>query len=74
MIDLFKLTIAAARDKLRNKEITAAELTESCIGAVKASDALNAYCVKTPELAREQANKADSMLAKETPLTCVEFL
>lgn len=64
MTDLFKLTIAEARDKLRNKEITAAELTESCIGAVKASDALNAYCVKTPELAREQANKADAMLAK----------
>ena len=62
-MELSKLTIADARDKLRAKEITAVELTESCIGAVDGGDALNAYCAKTPEIAREQAANADAMLA-----------
>lgn len=62
-MELSKLTIADARDKLRAKEITAVELTESCISAVAGADALNAYSVKTPEIAREQAAKADAMLA-----------
>jgi Asp-tRNA(Asn)/Glu-tRNA(Gln) amidotransferase A subunit family amidase len=62
MTDLHKITIAEARTKLRKKEITSVELTESCISAVEESKALNAYCVKTPELAREQAKKADKLL------------
>ena len=64
MTDLYKFTIAEARSKLRNREITSLELTESCINAVEGSDALNAYCLKTPDLAREQAKKADELLAK----------
>jgi len=64
MTDLHKITIAEARTKLRKKEITSVELTESCISAVEESKALNAYCVKTPELAREQAKKADELLSK----------
>ena len=51
MTDLYKFTIAEARSKLRNREITSLELTESCINAVEGSDALNAYCLKTPDLA-----------------------
>ena len=70
-MELSKLTIADARDKLRAKEITAVELTESCIGAVDGGDALNAYCAKTPEIAREQAANADAMLAKgDAPDMC----
>ena len=64
MTDLHKITIAEARSRLRKKEITSVELTEACISAVEGSDALNAYCVKTPELAREQAKKADGLLLK----------
>ena len=71
MTDLSKLTIADARDKLRAKEISAVELTESYIAAVAGSDALNAYSVKTPEIAREQAVNADAMLAKgDAPDMC----
>ena len=43
MTDLHKITIAEARTKLRKKEITSVELTESCISAVEESKALNAY-------------------------------
>ena len=64
MTDLNKITIAEARSRLRKKEITSVELTEACISAVEGSEALNAYCVKTPELAREQAKKADELLLK----------
>jgi aspartyl-tRNA(Asn)/glutamyl-tRNA(Gln) amidotransferase subunit A len=64
MTDLHKITIAEARSRLRKKEITSVELTEACISAVEGSEALNAYCVKTPELAREQAKKADELLLK----------
>ena len=48
MSELNTLTIADARDKLRTKEISAVELTKACNTAVAASDALNAYSVKTP--------------------------
>ncbi len=63
MTDLNSLTIADARDKLRAKEISAVELTEACNVAVAASDALNAYSTKTPELALEQATAADARIA-----------
>lgn len=63
MSGLNSLTIADARDKLRSKEISAVELTEACNAAVAGSDALNAYSVKTPELALEQAKAADARLA-----------
>ena len=63
MSDLSKLTIAAARDKMRAKEITSVELTQSCLDAVNAADALNAYCAKTPEIALEQAAAADVRIA-----------
>ena len=63
MTELNTLTIADARDKLRAKEISAVELTEACNEAVAASDALNAYSTKTPDLALEQAGAADARIA-----------
>ena len=63
MTDLNNLTLADARDKLRAKEISAIELATACNAAVEASDALNAYCLKTPELALEQAAAADARIA-----------
>ncbi len=56
-------TIAVARDALRKGEITAVDLTMSCLTAIDAGDGLNAFVHKTPELALEQARAADARLA-----------
>lgn len=60
MTELNKLTIAAARDALRKGEVTSVELTQACLSAIDAADALNAYVHKTPEIAMEQAKAADA--------------
>jgi aspartyl-tRNA(Asn)/glutamyl-tRNA(Gln) amidotransferase subunit A len=71
MSDLNKLTITDARDMLRAKEISAVELTEACLSAVEAGDALNAYSAKTPDIALEQARAADARLANgDAPAMC----
>ena len=71
MTDLNKLTIAEARDRLRAREITAVELTDACLGAIDAADALNAYVHKTPEIARSMAAAADARLAAgDAPAMC----
>lgn len=62
MTELTKLTIAEARDLLKKSELTSRELTEAHINAVDAADALNAYIVKTPELALEMADRADTKI------------
>ena len=56
-------TIAAARDALRAGEISAVDLTMSCLTAIDAGDALNAFVHKTPEIALAQARAADARLA-----------
>ena len=58
MTDLTKMTVAAARDALRAGEVTSAELTEACLTAIDAADALGAFVHKTPEIARERAAAA----------------
>ncbi len=64
-------TIAAARDALRKGEISAVDLTMSCLTAIDAGDGLNAFVHKTPELALEQARAADARLkAGEAPAMC----
>jgi aspartyl-tRNA(Asn)/glutamyl-tRNA(Gln) amidotransferase subunit A len=57
-------TIAAARDALRKREITAVDLTMACLTAIDAADGLNAFVHKTPEIALDQARAADARLAK----------
>ncbi len=71
MSELTKLTIADARDKLAAKEITAVELTQSCLDAIEAADALGAFVHKTPEVALDQAKAADARIASGTaaPMT-----
>src|SRR5687767_9208872 len=65
MSDLTTLTLAAARDALKAKDITAHELTEAHIAAMEAANtALQAYVVQTPELALEMAKASDARLAK----------
>jgi aspartyl-tRNA(Asn)/glutamyl-tRNA(Gln) amidotransferase subunit A len=64
-------TIAAARDALRKGEISALDLTMSCLTAIDAGDALNAFVHKTPEIALEQARAADARLkGGEAPAMC----
>ena len=64
MSELTALTLAQARDRLRKKEITAAELTEAHIGAVEAARALNAFVQETPDHARAMARASDARLAR----------
>ena len=71
MTELNKLTLADARDKLRAKEVTSVELTQSCIDAIEKADVLNAYAHKTPEIALEQAKAADARIAEgDAPAMC----
>ena len=65
MANLNSLTISEARDKLKSKEISSLELTNSCLSAIDAADSLGAFVHKTPELAIEQAKRADERLKKE---------
>ena len=72
MSDLSKLTIAEARDALRKGDVTAVELTRSCLTEIDAADRLNAFVHKTPEIALQQANAADERLKgrEEAPAMC----
>ena len=71
MGDLNKLTIGAARDKLRARDITSVELTQACLGAIEGASALNAFVLNTPEIALERAAAADQRLAKDdAPAMC----
>ncbi len=71
MSDLNKLGLAEARDLLRAGETTSVELTESCLTAIDAAGALNAFVHKTPELALERAKAADTRIqAGDAPSMC----
>ena len=58
-----RLTVAAARDALRRRELSAVDLTMACLTAMDAGDGLNAFAHKTPEIALAQARAADARLA-----------
>jgi aspartyl-tRNA(Asn)/glutamyl-tRNA(Gln) amidotransferase subunit A len=64
MSDPTSLTLAEARDLLRAKKISAAELTEAHIAAVEKARVLNAYILETPDKARAMAKASDAKLAK----------
>ena len=71
MSDLTKLTIAQARDALRRGETTSIALTEACLSAIDAADALGAFVHKTPEIALERAAAADQRIkAGDAPDMC----
>ena len=63
MSELTSLTLAAARDALRGKDISASELTEAHLAAIDAAGALNAFVLATPEQARSMAEAADARIA-----------
>ncbi len=64
MGELNKLTISEARDRLRSKEISSVELTNSCLAEIDMADPLGAFVHKTPELALAQAENADELLSQ----------
>ncbi len=65
MTDLTRLTIAEAREGLKNKDYTSSELTEAFLTNIEAANgALNAYVAVTADKAREMAKASDEKLAK----------
>jgi aspartyl-tRNA(Asn)/glutamyl-tRNA(Gln) amidotransferase subunit A len=62
MSDLTHLTLAQARDGLRAKSFSAAELAEAHLAGIERARALNAYVLETPEAARTMAAAADARL------------
>ena len=64
MGELNKLTISEARDRLRSKEISSVELTNSCLAEIDMADPLGAFVHKTPEIALLQAENADERLSQ----------
>jgi aspartyl-tRNA(Asn)/glutamyl-tRNA(Gln) amidotransferase subunit A len=63
MTELTALTLADARDGLRRREFSAAELADAHLAAMENARALNAYVLETPDRARTMAAAADARLA-----------
>ncbi len=63
MSDLNTLSIHEARTRLDNGEITAVELAEDCLNAVRGASSLNAIVRINEERAIEDAKRADQALA-----------
>jgi len=64
MTELTALTLAQARDGLRNKKFSAIELAEAHLDAMAHARALNAFVKETPERARTMAAASDTRLVK----------
>jgi aspartyl-tRNA(Asn)/glutamyl-tRNA(Gln) amidotransferase subunit A len=64
MTEPTSLSLAQARDLLRAKKLSAAELTDAHIAAIERARALNAYVLETPDKARCMAKASDAKLAK----------
>jgi aspartyl-tRNA(Asn)/glutamyl-tRNA(Gln) amidotransferase subunit A len=64
MSDLTRLTLADARDGLRRKSFTAAELADAHLHAMRQARALNAFVLETPEQAQAMARDADARIAR----------
>ena len=64
MTDLISQTLAAARDGLRAKQFSSAELTAAHLDAMARARSLNAFITETPDKARAMAAAADERLAQ----------
>ncbi|MFN0093331.1 MAG: amidase family protein, partial [Dehalococcoidia bacterium] len=72
MNEPWRWTAHEAHERLRNKELTAVELTEAVLARVAAVEPrVHSYVTVTAEVALEQARAADAMFAAgtATPLT-----
>ncbi|MCJ2046304.1 Asp-tRNA(Asn)/Glu-tRNA(Gln) amidotransferase subunit GatA [Methylobacterium sp. J-078] len=63
MTTLNELTLAEARDGLKAKNFSAADLTRAHLDAMEKARALNAYLVETPDRALAMAEAADARIA-----------
>jgi aspartyl-tRNA(Asn)/glutamyl-tRNA(Gln) amidotransferase subunit A len=64
MNELTALSLAQARDALRNKEFSALELADAHLAAMEKARALNAFVLETPDQARAMARASDERLGK----------
>lgn len=64
MSDLLSLSLTGARDALKAKKTSSAELTDAYIGAMEAGKSLNAFITETPDKARAMAKASDDKLAR----------
>jgi aspartyl-tRNA(Asn)/glutamyl-tRNA(Gln) amidotransferase subunit A len=64
MSELVDFTLAEARDVLRAKKVSSAELTKACVAAIESARSLNAFVTETPERALAMANESDAKLAR----------
>ena len=62
MTDLTSLTLADARDRLRRREFSAAELADAHLAAIEKARSLTVYVLETPERARAMAQAADARI------------
>jgi aspartyl-tRNA(Asn)/glutamyl-tRNA(Gln) amidotransferase subunit A len=67
MTGLTELTLARARDGLRQRQFSAVELAKAHIDAIENARALNAFIVETPEKALAMARESDARIAKGDP-------
>ena len=68
MTGLTDLGIAAIRDGVREGHFSAVEVAEAFNAAVAGADALNAFIVKTPDIALDAARAVDARRAAGEPL------
>jgi aspartyl-tRNA(Asn)/glutamyl-tRNA(Gln) amidotransferase subunit A len=64
MTDPTSLTLAQARDLLRQRKISAVELADAHLAAIARARALNAFVLETPDEARAMAQRADAAIAR----------
>jgi len=64
MNELTALTIADAREGLKQKKFSAAELADAHLAAIERARSLNAYVLETPERAGAMAKASDARIAK----------
>ncbi len=64
MSELTSLTLAQAREHLRRREFSAAELVRAHLSAIAQARGLNAYVLETPDAALAMAREADANIAR----------
>jgi aspartyl-tRNA(Asn)/glutamyl-tRNA(Gln) amidotransferase subunit A len=64
MSDLTALTLACARDGLRQKKLSAIQLAHAHIHAIEKARALNAFIIETPEKALAMARQSEVRIAR----------
>ena len=64
LTELTSLTLAEARDRLKSRAISSAELTSAHLAAIERGKALNAYVAVTADKALAMAAASDARLAK----------